>query len=164
MQQYPTYYPNQISMNQPNMYPNNNFVTPNYMDRITQLQQYQQNLQPQMQQLPVGLNCRIVDDFSMITANDVPMDGNGAVFMKRDCSEMQWRNWSANGTIQTTVYFPVQPENQVEGTNMPQMDFNALNEDVRALREDIIARLDAIEKSVSKPAPKRLKKEAETDE
>ena len=28
------------------------------------------------------------------------------------------------------------------------MDFNALNEDVRALREDILVRLDSIEKSM----------------
>lgn len=120
-----------------------------YMAQMNQ-QQFQPQIQPQMQaQQQIGLNCRVVDDFSMITANDVPMDGNGAVFMRKDASEVQWRNWTANGTIQTTVYRPVQAENAEQGANMPQMDFNALNEDVRALREDILARLDAIEKFVS---------------
>ena len=112
----------------------------------------------------VGLNCRFVDDFNAIVANDVPMDGNGAIFVDRNGAEMQWRNWTPNGTIQTIVYKPVQPENQSEATNIPQMDFNALNEDVRALREDIMARLDSIEKSVSKPSTRGKKAEVNADE
>ncbi len=136
---------------------------------MAQIGQYQQNFQPQVQQMQqppqVGLNCRFVDDFSAIVANDVPMDGNGAIFVDRNGAEMQWRNWTPNGTIQTIVYKPVQPENQSEGANMPKMDFNALNEDVRALREDILARLDAIEKSVVKPSQSRGKKvEVSADE
>lgn len=135
---------------------------------MAQMGQYQQNFQPQIQQVqqqqPIGLNCRIVDDFNSIVANDVPMDGNGAFFVKRDGSEIQHRNWAANGTIITTQYKPIQTENQSEGTNMPQMDFNALNEDVRALREDILARLDTIEKSVSKPSARGKKTEVTADE
>ena len=46
-----------------------------YMDRMQNLQSYQQPLQPQMQMQ--GLNGRIVDDFGNITANDVPMDNMG---------------------------------------------------------------------------------------
>lgn len=136
-----------------------------YMTQMNQ-QQFQPQVQPQMQaqQQQIGLNCRVVDDFSMITANDVPMDGNGAVFMRKDASEVQWRNWTANGTIQTTVYRPIQPENAEQATNMPQMDFNALNDGVRALREDILSRLDAIEKSVSKPNARGKKVEVSADE
>ena len=104
------------------------------------------------------------DLFNAIVANDVPMDGNGAIFVDRNGAEMQWRNWTPNGTIQTIVYKPVQPENQSEATNIPQMDFNALNEDVRALREDIMARLDSIEKSVSKPSTRGKKAEVNADE
>ena len=139
-----------------------------YMDRMAQLQQYQQNLQPQVQQpqqqsQQIGLNCRVVDDFNAIVANDVPMDGNGAVFMKRDASEVQWRNWAANGTIQTTVYRPLQPENQSEGTSIPQMDFNSLNEDVRALREDIKGVREMIEKSIAVPSTKTTTKGKKTE-
>lgn len=120
--------------------------------------QYQQNFQPQVQQTQqpphIGLNCRLVDDFNAIVANDVPMDGNGAIFVDRNGAEMQWRNWTPNGTIQTIVYKPVQPENQSESTNIPQMDFNALDEDVRALREDIKGVRDMIEKSMAVPVAK----------
>lgn len=82
-----------------------------YMDRLGQLQNMQQ---PQMMQQPVqrqsGINGAVVEDFGIITANDVPMDGNGAVFIKRDGSEIQIRNWTANGTIATSVFKPAKME------------------------------------------------------
>lgn len=160
-------YQNFSAPQMPNPYQNFNQPMQNpYMDRMNQLQQYQQNLQMQqpqfqpVQQQAPDLSCRVVNDFGVISANDVPMDGRGAVFMKQDGTEIQWRNWSANGTIVTTLYKPILEQNQAETTNTPQMDFNALNDDVRALREDIIARLDRLEQSMTVPAAKaaRVKK------
>ena len=85
------------------------------MDRYNQLQAMQQSLQPvQPQQNYPGLFGRIVDDFSLITANDVPMNGGGAVFIKKDGSEIQIRSWTANGTIATTSYSPVLEVNNAE--------------------------------------------------
>lgn len=129
---------------------------------MAQMGQYQPQIQPQtqLQSQQIGLNCRLIDDFNSIVANDVPMDGNGAVFMKRDASEMQWRNWNANGTIQTVVYRPVQAENSADATNIPQMDFNALNEDVKALREDIKGVREMIEKSTNVPTQKQTSSRA----
>lgn len=163
MAQYPNYSFQPQQMN--NQYQNYNQVAQN--PYITQMGQYQQNFQPQMQQPQqfMGLSGKIVNDFNIITGNDVPMDGVGAIFFKSDGTEIQHRIWNAtNGSIITTSYKPVQPENQTESTNMPQMDFNALNEDVRALREDILARLDAIEKSVSKPSARGRKTEVVENE
>lgn len=131
-----------------------------------QFSQQNQFMQQPIQQQQQGLNCVIVDDFNAISANDVPMDGKGAVFMKRDSSQIQWRNWTANGTIQTIPYSPIQAENQSEATNIPQMDFNALNEDVRALREDIKGVREMIEKSINVPTAKttaRTKKGADEE-
>lgn len=67
-----------------------------YLERLNQLQQYQQQniqmqqpqFQPVQQQAP-DLSCRLVSDFGAISANDVPMDGKGAVFMKQDGTEIQ---------------------------------------------------------------------------
>lgn len=85
------------------------------MDRYNQLQAMQQSLQPvQPQQNYPGLFGRIVDDFSLITANDVPMNGGGAVFIKKDGSEIQIRSWTANGTIATTSYSPILESNNAE--------------------------------------------------
>ena len=114
----------------------------------------------------LGLVGKMVNDVSMVSPNDVPMDGNIAIFPKSDMSEIYCKQWKQDGTIQTVVYKPVLDQNQSEATNIPQMDFNALNEDVRALREDILARLDSIEKSVAVPATKttRAKKGADKNE
>lgn len=153
MSAYPTYSFQPQQMNNPYQGSYQPIQNP-YMAQM----QYQQNFQPQVQQIQqppqIGLNCRFVDDFSAIVANDVPMDGNGAIFVDRNGTEMQWRNWMPSGTIQTIVYKPVQTENQSDATNIPQMDFNALNEDVRALREDIKGVRDMIEKSMAVSAVK----------
>lgn len=171
MQLYPNYSVPQ--MQNPNPYQNFNSQMQNpYLERLNQLQQYQQqNMQMQQPQFPgqpaqaPGIIGRIVNDFSEITANDVPMNGNAAFFPKADGSELQVRSWSSNGTIQTVVYKPVFEQNGADSTNAPQMDFNALNEDVRALREEISARFDRLEQSMTKPTGNRGKKaEVNADE
>lgn len=144
-------------MNQPNMGIYQNFnpqINNPYLDRMNQLQQYQQSLQgtqmslPNQQAQPQGIIGRVVNDFNEITANDVPMNGNAAFFPKADGSELQVRSWAANGTIQTVVYKPILEQNQADGTNIPQNDFTALNDGINAFREEILSRLDNIEKSV----------------
>lgn len=94
-----------------------------------------------------GLIGKVVNDVSAVSPNDVPMDGNIAIFPKNDMSEIYCKQWKQDGTIQTVVYKPILDQNQAEGTNIPQMDFNALNEDVRALRGEISERFDRLEKS-----------------
>lgn len=159
MSAYPNYWAPQPM---PNQYQNFNppMQQNPYTERLNQLQQYQQNMQMQQPQFPgqtaqtPGIIGRIVNDFAEITANDVPMNGNAAFFPKSDGTELQVRSWTPNGTIQTVVYRPILEQNPSETTNTPQMDFNALNEDVRALREDIIARLDRLEQSMAVPGTK----------
>lgn len=156
MSVYPNYYQNPQT-NQPNMAAYQNFNQPMqignpYIDRMAQLQQYQQSLQMQPTQMsttsqPQGIIGKVVGDFSEITANDVPMNGTSAVFPKNDMSEIQIRTWGADGKIQTISYKPILEQNQAEAMNMPQMDFNALNEDVKALRMEIAERFDRLEKS-----------------
>lgn len=165
MQTYQPYFQPQAQPAMMNPYQNFSQQQNPYMDRMAQLQQYQQSLQPQVQQQFSGLNGKIVDDFNSITGNDVPMDGIGAIFFKNDGSEIQHRVWNAtNGSIITTSYKPIQAENRADATNIPQNDFNALNEDVRTLREDILARLDAIEKSMMKTNTRAKKVEASDNE
>ena len=168
MSNFPTYSFQPQQMNNP--YQGN--YQPIQNPYMAQMGQYQQNFQPQAQQMQQpqqqvqGLICKPVVDASNVSPNDVPMDGNAAVFPKNDFTEIYVKSWTPNGTIQTIVYKPVQNENQSENTNIPQMDFNALNEDVRALREDIKGVRDMIEKSMSATTPKttsRTKKGADEE-
>ena len=169
--------------NYPNYYPNNqmNGYQPMYGQQYQNFQPpYQQNMpqtQPQMQvpqqqpQQTSGMNALVVDDFSLLSANDVPMDGSGAVFIKRDGSEIQWRRWGNMGNIEMTSYKPILEQNNKEGTNIPKMDLNMLYEDVKSLREEISERFDRLEKSMTGPSIKssarssnsRTKKEADAE-
>lgn len=152
MQQFPNYLMNQ-QMIQPNMaaYQNFNPAVNPYMDRMAQLQQYQQNLQmvpAQMSgtsQQPQGLIGKVVNDVSMVSPNDVPMDGNVALFPKTDMSEIYCKQWKQDGTIQTVIYRPYIEQDKEQAANIPQSDFNALNNDMRAFREEILGKLDGLE-------------------
>lgn len=172
MSNYPAY-----SYQQPQINPYQNSYQPIQNPYMGQMGQYQQNFQPQVQQAQQsqqqqvqGLICKPVVDASNVSPNDVPMDGNPAVFPKNDFAEIYVKSWTPNGTIQTVVYRPLQPENQSDGTNIPQMDFNSLNDGIMALGNSIMERIDKLEKSfdnsVSKTAKTstRAKKEVASDE
>lgn len=134
-----------------------------------------QNQIPQNQQFPINqpavqnsLNGRAVNSIEEITANDVPMNVPYSIFPKNDLSQIYIKSWNANGTIQTIAYAPIQPENTEQGANIPQTDFSALNEDVRALRQEISERFDRLESSMpnskTKASGSRAKKEVIADE
>lgn len=70
------------------------------------IQRFQQPQQPeQMQQ---GIFGKVVQSQDSIVANDVPMNGSVAFFPKSDLSEIYAKQWSADGTISTMVFKPIQ--------------------------------------------------------
>lgn len=166
MYEYP-YYNQQYG--QPNMQMQNQRMqygqVPNtFQNQIPQNQQFPMNQQP----VANPLNGRIVNSIEEITANDVPMNVPYSIFPKNDLSQIYIKSWNANGTIQTIAYAPIQPENTEQSTNIPQTDFNSLNEDVRALRQEISERFDKLESSMAnaktKTSGSRTKKEVAVDE
>lgn len=73
------------------------------------IQRFQQQQQPeQMQQ---GIFGKVVQSQDSIVANDVPMNGAVAFFPKSDLSEIYAKQWSADGTISTMVFKPIQNDN-----------------------------------------------------
>lgn len=155
MQMYPNYL-----MNNNQQYPQQGYVNgyPQiqqginpYMDQLSQLRSMQ-NTVPQQQVMMQGLMARMVDDFNVITANDVPMDGNGAVFIKKDGSEIQIRNWTAQGTIATSVFKPVKTVQPKEvSTSSDKIEIRLPDDVVDMLQknfEGINKRFDELEKSI----------------
>lgn len=155
MQMYPNYL-----MNNNQQYPQQGYVNgyPQiqqginpYMDQLSQLRSMQ-NTVPQQQVMMQGLMARMVDDFNVITANDVPMDGNGAVFIKKDGSEIQIRNWTAQGTIATSVFKPVKTGQHKEvSTSSDKIEIRLPDDVVDMLQknfEGINKRFDELEKSI----------------
>ena len=142
MQQYPNYWANNYQQYQQPVYPG----------QMMQSQQLPYVQQAPVQQAPPGLSARIVDDFNAITANDVPMDGNGALFIKKDGSEIQLRNWTSQGTIAKNVFKPIQidePKEMSTGDNKTEI---RLSDDVLAVLrehyEKINKRFDVLEKAI----------------
>ena len=110
MQTYPTFYPQM----------NNNYQTPTqnpYMERMAQLQQYQQSLQQPMvpTQTPVSNQMsalgKIVDSIDVVKATDIPMDGNAYYFPKADGTEVYCKQWLQNGTTRILTFKPFLEDN-----------------------------------------------------
>lgn len=126
-----------------------------YQQQISQMPQISPQATTQNQ--PNGVITRIVENFENITANDVPMDNNGALFAKMDGSELQLRRWSADGRIMITPYKPVidenngSNENTVNSSNIQQKMEIGLSDEVTGAFmqrfDEISNRLDLIEKA-----------------
>lgn len=125
--------------------------------QINPYQRMQPNVQPiqnqYLQQMPQqatgqGLNGRTVNDISEVTANEIPMDGNKAVFIRSDGSEIYTKQWTANGTIATMTYKPVLKEqgnlmSEEEKANTSGLD--AINGALNDFIGIVNARFDRIE-------------------
>lgn len=119
------------------------FVNPAYF----QYQPYQ----PQMPQMPTmpsqsiqnpitGINGKWVDNFDLLTANDVPMQGI-SVFPKNDLSEIVCKKWNANGIIETVSYLPqkaVEEDSAIKSSDeMIKSQFEEIRGSIEAINEKI---------------------------
>lgn len=154
---------------------------PPMQDRLAQLQNQYQATMPQMySQIPQPVQQpqtmapqqppmvgRYVNDFSEVTANDVPMDGRSAVFVKADMSEIQTRAWSADGKIVPVTYKPVLVEQKENKEKQENLKFELSDESTKAFMErfdDISERLEKMEKSLSKQSALTSKTRKGVDE
>ena len=152
---------------------NNNYQTPTqntYMDRMTQLQQYQQSLQqPVVPTQITGANQmsalgKMVDSIDVVKATDIPMDGNAYYFPKADGTEVYCKQWLQNGTTRILTFKPVFEDN----TNNVSQDTEklkiSLSDDVT---EVFMKRFDELEKRLDSLTPKkpatRAKKESDAE-
>ena len=163
MQTYPTFYPQM----------NNNCQMPiqnPYMERMAQLQQYQQSLQQPIvpTQTPVSNQMsalgKIVDSIDVVKATDIPMDGNTYYFPKADGTEVYCKQWLQNGTTRILTFKPVFEDN----TNNLSSDNEKLKIDLSdEVTDTFMKRFDELEKRIDDLMPKkttaRAKKESEEE-
>lgn len=166
--------PGYANMYQPMQgYPQQPQPYPPMQDRMAQIQNNYQNavaqtaqqpvysqFQPTMQQQPQmqymtapQMLGKFVNEFTDITANDVPMDGRWAIFPKNDLSEIQARAWSSDGKIVPVVFKPVLEE---QPSNLPpaeeKLKIGLSDEATEAIMkrfDDISERLEKVEKTMS---------------
>lgn len=145
-----------------------------YMDRMAQLQQYQQNLQQPIvpAQTPVSNQMsalgKMVDSIDVVKATDIPMDGNAYYFPKADGTEVYCKQWLQNGTTRILTFKPVfedNPNNLSSDTEKLKISLSDEVTDVFMKRfDDIEKRLDEFAiKSAAKTSTSRTKKEADAE-
>lgn len=99
----------------PYQIPQSNNYMPQYQiyqqayNPMQNIQRFQQPQQPE--QIQQGIFGKVVQSQDSIVANDVPMNGSVAFFPKSDLSEIYAKQWSADGTISTMVFKPIQNDN-----------------------------------------------------
>ena len=163
MQPYQTFYPQmnnnyQMTMQNP------------YMERMAQLQQYQQSLQQPLTPTQMsGANQmsalgKMVDSIDVVKATDIPMDGNAYYFPKADGTEVYCKQWLQNGTTRILTFKPVfeyNPNNSSSDTEKLKI---SISDEVT---EVFMKRFDELEKRIDDLMPKkttaRAKKESEEE-
>ena len=141
-----------------------------YMDRMAQLQQYQQNLQQPIvpAQTPVSNQMsalgKMVDSIDVVKATDIPMDGNAYYFPKADGTEVYCKQWLQNGTTRILTFKPVLEDNP----NNVSSDTEKLKISLSDKVTDVfMKRFDELEKRIDDLMPKRTvsraKKESEEE-
>lgn len=131
------------------------YQQPQQYQQMQQLQQPTQQIQQpqfQSQQLPQLIG-RPVNQVEEITANDVPMNAPYALFPKSDLSEIYLKSWTANGTIQTIAFKPVQM-NQADNSlrNQSELKIGLTDDVTQALMsqfEELKSKIDRLEQSMS---------------
>lgn len=155
-------------------YPNPNFYgqyqqqfNP-YMQRMENLQQFQQAIQQPVvptqmsganQFTPLG---KMVESVDIVKVTDIPMDGNMYYFPKADGSEIYSKQFMPNGQTRILTFKPTldnEPNNLSNEDEKTKMV--AFDEVLGAIRSEIKAINDKIDK-IGKPT--RAKKEVAEDE
>ena len=138
-----------------------------YMERMAQLQQYQQSLQQPM--LPTQMSGtnqmsalgKMVDSIDVVKATDIPMDGNAYYFPKADGTEVYCKQWLQNGTTRILTFKPVLEDNPNNVSSDTEKLKIGLSDEVT---EVFMKRFDELEKQIGDLMPKktvaRAKKES----
>ena len=144
-----------------------------YMDRMAQLQQYQQSLQQPLPPTQMsGANQmsalgKMVDSIDVVKATDIPMDGNSYYFPKADGTEVYCKQWLQNGTTRILTFKPVfedNPNNVSSNTEKLKFDLSDKATDTLMKRfDDIEKRLDDFFGKQTSKTSTRTKKESDVE-
>ena len=148
----------------PNYFNQYNQMPNPYMDRMAQLQQYQQSLQQPVSQAQMSAMGKIVDSIDVVKATDIPMDGNSYYFPKADGTEVYCKQWLQNGTTRILTFKPVSEDNPNNLSSDTEKLKISISDEVT---EAFMKRFDELEKRIDNLMPKkttsRAKKESEEE-
>lgn len=152
--QNPNYYAQYMQPQQP-------YVNP-YLQRMENLQQFQQTLNsaPVQNQFPaLG---KIVEGMDIVKVTDIPMDGNMYYFPKADGTEIYGKQFGMDGKTRILTFKPLLEDDSNNSSSEDiKTQFGAFGEVLGAIQNDIRMLFDKVDK-ISKP--NKGKKEVDSDE
>ena len=134
-----------------------------YVQRMENLQQFQQVLQqpPTFQNNFPVIN-KVVENIDMVKVADIPMDGNMYYFPKADGTEIYTKQFGIDGRTRILTFKPVLDDNP---NNLPteeeKLKFDTFNDVLLGIQKDIKELTEKVDK-ITKPT--RTKKEVVEDE
>lgn len=141
-----------------------------YMQRMENLQQFQQAIQQPLQNNPnlsPGLNMlaslgKVVESMDMVKVADIPMDGNMYYFPKADGTEIYSKQFMPNGQTRILTFKPVSEEepNNLSATQ-EKFNISAFSEVLEGIQNEIRLINEKIDKI---PKPTKVKREEQTNE
>lgn len=152
----------------PNFFNYSQYQQPNpYLQRMENLQQFQQTLQPTINtQMPLQTFNpfgKIVENEDMVRVTDIPMDGNVYYFPKADGTEIYSKQFMADGRTRILTFKPVLVEQTEKNTeNDLTGQFDGFKELLGGIQSEIQVINEKIDK-LTKPSAK-AKKEGVLDE
>lgn len=115
-----------------------------YLQRMENMQQFQQALQPTNQIPAIG---KVVESMDIVKVTDIPMDGNVYYFPKADGEEIYTKQFMPNGQTRILTFKPISDESP---NNLPlevnQEKFTAFNDVLKGIQDDIKALSDKVDK------------------
>lgn len=133
-----------------------------YMQRMENLQQFQQAIQQPIQNQQFAPMGKIVESMDIVKVTDIPMDGNIYYFPKADGTEIYSKQFMPNGQTRILTFKPILEDNTNILSNEEEKSlYEALNRVLVGIQEDVRTLNDKVDK-ISKPT--RAKKEVLEDE
>jgi hypothetical protein len=154
----------------PNFYGQQQFMQPQfnpYMQRMENLQQFQQAIQQPM--VPTSMSGanqfntfgKIVESMDIVKVTDIPMDGNMYYFPQADGQAIYGKKFLPNGQTQILTFKPsLESEPNNVSTETEKSKFDALEQFLEGIQNEVRTLSDKIDK-ISKPI--RAKKEVEDE-
>lgn len=120
-----------------------------YLQRMENLQQFQQTLNPmpmQMQNQFPALG-KIVESVDIVKVTDIPMDGNMYYFPKADGTEIYGKQFGMDGKTRILTFKPLLEDNPNNcSSEQEKINFGAINDVLGAIQNDIKALNEKVDK------------------
>lgn len=126
-----------------------------YLQRMENLQQFQQALNPAPVQNQFPALGKIVESMDIVKVTDIPMDGNMYYFPKADGTEIYGKQFGMDGKTRILTFKPLLEDDSNNSSSEDiKTQFVAFGEVLGVIQNDIRMLFDKIDK-ISKPAKQK---------